>query len=126
MNPWQAFFGWPDGGVWANILAWVIGLVLAGACGWLFRDHIGRHLAAWLHHHHQAHLGRLAADAPVRAGAGSNPAEGLTADAAAPATAERVVPSSTSSRPTQPTRTSSTSSTSGSGPTCAGTASGGG
>lgn len=52
----RLFFGWPDGGTWSNTIAWLESLALAGFAIWYFRDHVGKSLAAWWHHHHGPHV----------------------------------------------------------------------
>lgn len=104
MSVLSALFGAGTWGTGGNIVA----AALLAAGGMLLRDRIGRRLAAWWHTHHgeqlraelaqhlaemearlRAHAeaqhaqtrAELAADAPARGGAGSNPAEkGLPAD----------------------------------------------
>lgn len=41
---------------WGNNVAALEYLAAAAVSAWFLRDHIGRHLAAWFHKHHTAHL----------------------------------------------------------------------
>lgn len=50
------------GQLWPNVAADPITALIAVGAAWLFRDRIGRHLVAWWHKHHQAHLAHLAAE----------------------------------------------------------------
>ena len=50
MSAWEAFFGWPLGGVWSNLLAaalWVpiAAVATAVVTAWRVRVHLNRHLA---------------------------------------------------------------------------------
>lgn len=38
-----------------NNLAWLESLITAAFTVWFFRDHIGKHLAAWWNKHHAPH-----------------------------------------------------------------------
>jgi hypothetical protein len=58
MSVWHLFFSWPAGGTWSNMIASLEWVAVAGAAVWLFRDRIGRRLAAWWHKHHGPHLAR--------------------------------------------------------------------
>lgn len=55
MSTWSLFFGWPAGGTWSNLVASLEWVAVAAVFVWLFRDRIGRHLAAWWHKHHGQH-----------------------------------------------------------------------
>lgn len=55
MNVISLFFSWPAGGTWSNMIASFEWAIVAFTCIWLFRDHIGRHLAKWWHKHHGPH-----------------------------------------------------------------------
>lgn len=85
MSWWQAFFGWPGGGIWANLAA-------SAACGalgvgWLHSRARARHIAAIVlaarHHHeqleqaqqHHAELLAAVAEAPPTAITAMPPAE---------------------------------------------------
>lgn len=50
------YFGWPNGAIWGNVWAEPVCAALALGAAFLFRDRIGRHLAAWWHKHHGVHL----------------------------------------------------------------------
>ncbi len=56
MSTWHLFFAWPAGGTWSNMIASIEWVAVAGVFMWLFRDRIGRRLAAWWHKHHEPHL----------------------------------------------------------------------
>lgn len=43
------------GATWGNNVAWLESLAAGAAAVWLFRDHIGRQLAAWWAKHHGPH-----------------------------------------------------------------------
>lgn len=43
------------GATWGNNAAWLESLAATGLVVWGFRDHIGRHLAAWWARHHGPH-----------------------------------------------------------------------
>lgn len=84
MGTWRAFFSWPSGGVWANLLASLLwGAPAFVAHHVLMRRHTTREIervAGWQTKELKEHMG-LVADGPVRAGAGGNPAAaGLTAE----------------------------------------------
>lgn len=51
----RLFFDWPDGGTWSNMIASLEWAVVAVGSVWIFRDHIGRKLAAWWNKHHAEH-----------------------------------------------------------------------
>jgi len=46
-----AFFAWPDGGVWSNVLAMPLCGLLAALAAFLVRDRLGRALRSWWHRH---------------------------------------------------------------------------
>jgi len=50
------FFGWPAGAVWGNVWAIPLCAIVGGTGAFIFRDRIGRALAAWFHEHHAPHL----------------------------------------------------------------------
>ena len=58
MHTFLAFFAWPGGGVWSNVLAMPLCGVLAGVAAFVFRDHIGRAISSWARRHfgHHAEL----------------------------------------------------------------------
>lgn len=96
MSVLKDLFGPGTWGTGGNLVAWALCGVVAGVFGYIFRDRIGRRLAAWWHKHHgghlrgelaameerlRAHVSAVAADGPVSGGPGSNPGpEGLPAD----------------------------------------------
>lgn len=43
------------GATWGNNTAWLESLIVGGVTVWAFRDHIGKHLAAWWAKHHGPH-----------------------------------------------------------------------
>lgn len=43
------------GATWGNNTAWLESLIVGGVAVWAFRDHIGKHLAAWWAKHHGPH-----------------------------------------------------------------------
>ena len=47
----RLFFSWPDGGVWSNMIAWLLGLAVGALTTYYLRDHVGRRLSAWMHRH---------------------------------------------------------------------------
>lgn len=47
------------GATWGNNVAWLESLAVTGIAVYLGRDKIGRHVAAWLHKHHEQHLAEL-------------------------------------------------------------------
>ena len=51
MHTFLAFFAWPGGGVWSNVIAMPLCGVLAGVAAFIFRDHIGRAVSSWWHRH---------------------------------------------------------------------------
>jgi hypothetical protein len=55
VNVLKLFFGWPGGGTWSNVVAAVECTAFGAAGAWLFRDRLGRKLAAWWHKHHAEH-----------------------------------------------------------------------
>ena len=61
MHTFLAFFAWPGGGVWSNVLAMPLCGVLAGLAAYLGRDRLGRALRQWYARHfgHHAELERL-------------------------------------------------------------------
>jgi hypothetical protein len=42
--------------IWPNAGAMPLCAIFGFTGAWLFRDRIGKHLAAWFHHHHGEHL----------------------------------------------------------------------
>jgi|HubBroStandDraft_3_1064219.scaffolds.fasta_scaffold404231_2 hypothetical protein len=50
--------------IWPNAGAVPLCAAMGFLGAWLFRDRIGRRLAAWLHKHHTAHLQQLERDKP--------------------------------------------------------------
>jgi hypothetical protein len=57
----RLFFSWPAGGTWSNTLAWLEDAALAFFAVWYFRDHVGKHLAAWWRNHNVKHVDEAAA-----------------------------------------------------------------
>jgi hypothetical protein len=53
-----AFFAWPDGGVWGNVIAMPLCGLAAAFSAFVFRDRIGRALKDW-HHRHFGHHAEL-------------------------------------------------------------------
>lgn len=51
MHTFLAFFAWPGGGVWSNVLAMPLCGVLAGLAAYLGRDHLGRAVKGWWARH---------------------------------------------------------------------------
>lgn len=43
------------GATWGNNTAWLESLIVGGLAVWVFRDHIGKRLAAWWAKHHGPH-----------------------------------------------------------------------
>lgn len=54
-----SYFGFPHGAVWSNVAAEPIIVALTAACIFPLRHKIGKHLVAWWHKHHTAHLESL-------------------------------------------------------------------
>ena len=46
------------GATWGNNTAWLESLIVGGGTVWLFRDHIGKRLAAWWAKHNGPHAVR--------------------------------------------------------------------
>jgi hypothetical protein len=59
MGIWQAFFAWPSGGIWSNMIADVIWFALGLAAAIPLRHHIGRRLVRFFHRHYSALLTEL-------------------------------------------------------------------
>jgi hypothetical protein len=55
VNAWDLFFSWPAGGTWSNLAASLEWAIIVVVAIWVFRDHIGKHLAAWWNKHHGEH-----------------------------------------------------------------------
>ena len=58
MHTFLAFFAWPNGGVWSNVLAMPLCAIVAFVAGYLGRDRLGRALKPWFRRHlgHHAEL----------------------------------------------------------------------
>jgi hypothetical protein len=52
----RLFFAWPEGGTWSNTLAWLEDAAIAVLVTWYFRDHVGKRLSVWWHHHQETHM----------------------------------------------------------------------
>ena len=63
MHTFLAFFAWPDGGVWGNVIAMPLCGVVAAVAAYLGRDRLGRTLRTWWHRHlgHRAELDEISA-----------------------------------------------------------------
>lgn len=53
MHIFLQFFGWPNGGVWSNVAAEPIIVILTAAAVVLGRKPLGKKVAAWRAAHHQ-------------------------------------------------------------------------
>lgn len=51
MHTFLAFFAWPDGTAWSNVIAMPVCGLIAGVAAFIFRDHIGRAVSGWWHRH---------------------------------------------------------------------------
>lgn len=51
MHAFLAFFAWPGGGIWGNVLAMPVCGLIAGLAAFVFRDHLGRAIKGWWHRH---------------------------------------------------------------------------
>lgn len=58
MHTFLAFFAWPNGGVWSNVLAMPLCAAAAAIAAYLGRNHLGRALRPWVRRHlgHHAEL----------------------------------------------------------------------
>lgn len=61
MHTFLAFFAWPNGSAWSNVIAMPVCGVIAAAFAFLARDRIGKALRGWWHTHlgHRAELDAL-------------------------------------------------------------------
>ena len=56
-NPtFRLFFAWPNGGTWSNTIAWLEDAFFGALFMFIFRDRVGKRLAAWWHRHTTPHL----------------------------------------------------------------------
>lgn len=51
----RIFFGWPNGGTWANTIAAVEDGLAFSFVLWYYRDHVGPALVGWFAKHHRPH-----------------------------------------------------------------------
>lgn len=61
MHTFLAFFAWPNGSAWSNVVAMPLCAVVTLLAAFVFRDHIGRALSGFWHRHfgHRAELDAL-------------------------------------------------------------------